>query len=66
MEYNCALIKEDWLAAINALRVVALYWSFPPALAYNFHNQPVNGKQRPMYDKTSQTQLNNKQQGNLN
>jgi hypothetical protein len=37
----------------------------PPALAYNLHNPPANGKQGPIPEEISQTLLTNKKQGNL-
>jgi hypothetical protein len=40
VEYNCALIKVDWLAVCIAL--------FPKALANNLHSPPANGKQGPI------------------
>jgi hypothetical protein len=38
---------------------------FPPALAYNLHSPPANGKQGPIAEEISQTLLTNKNQGNL-
>jgi hypothetical protein len=46
---------------------LALYHGcFPPALAYNLHNPPANGKQVPILEEIYQTLLTNKKQGKLN
>ncbi len=37
----------------------------PPALAYNLHSPPVNGKQGPIPEEMFQTLLTNKNQGNF-
>ncbi len=68
MEYNCALIKVDCLAACIALKVVGdvPYILFLPALAYNLLIPPAYGKQGPIPEELSQTQLTNKKQGNMN
>ncbi len=64
MEYNCALIKVDWLAACIALRVIGTVF-VTLALAYNLHSSPANGKQGPIPEEMYQTLLTNKKQGNL-
>jgi hypothetical protein len=38
---------------------------FPPALTYNLHSPPANGKQGPIPEEMSQTLLTNKKQGNM-
>jgi hypothetical protein len=38
---------------------------FPPALAYNLHSTPANGKQGPIPEEMSQTLLTKKKQGNF-
>ncbi len=65
MEYNCALIKGDWLAACIALKVVGAVFLFPPALAYNLHSPPANEKRELIPEEMSQTLLTNMKQGNL-
>jgi hypothetical protein len=60
VEYYCALIKVDWLAACIALRVVgAVFVIFLRRLRTILHSSPANGKQ------LFQTLLTNKKQGNL-
>jgi hypothetical protein len=60
VEYYCALIKVDWLAACFALRVVgAVFVIFLRRWRTILHNSPANRKQ--MF----QTLLTNKKQGNL-
>jgi hypothetical protein len=66
MEYKSSLIKVDFLEACIALRVVgAVLVVFPPALAYNLHNPPANGKQGPIPEEILQILLTSKKQGNL-
>jgi hypothetical protein len=64
VEYNCSLIKVDWLAACIALRVVGAVCisRFPPAY---LPDTPAKGKQGPIPDEISQTLLTKKKQGNL-
>ncbi len=65
MEYNCALIKVNWLANCIALRVVgAVFVIFPPELAYNLLSPPANGRQEPIPEEMYQTLLT-KKRGNL-
>ncbi len=66
VEYNCSLIKVDWLAACIALRVVG---AVLVVILPGWHKiykictilQPMGSKDRPM----SLTLLTNKRQGNL-
>jgi hypothetical protein len=44
---------------------MVLYLSFPPALAYNLHSTPANGKQGSIPEEMFLTLLNKKKQGNL-
>jgi hypothetical protein len=60
VEYYCALIKVDWLAACVALRVVGAVY-----VVFVLHNPPANGKQGQIPEEISQTLLTNKNQGNL-
>jgi hypothetical protein len=60
------LIKEDWLDACLALRVVgALLVVFLCRWRKILHNPPANGKQGPIHEEIYQTLLTNKKQGNL-
>ncbi len=57
MEYNCALIKVDWLAACIALRVVGavhVMVIFLRRWCKNLHNPPANMKQGPIPEEMSQ------------
>ncbi len=66
MEYNCSLIKVDWLDACIALRVGwRCIGCFPPALEQNLHDSSANGKQGPIPKEIYQTVLTNKKQGEL-
>jgi hypothetical protein len=47
--------KRGWCCICN----------FPPAMAYNLHSPPANGKQGQMPEEMSQTLLTNMKQGNL-
>jgi hypothetical protein len=60
VEYNCALIKVDWLVACIAL-FRRCFCHFPPALANNWQIPPANGKKGPIPEEMSQTLLTNKQ-----
>ncbi len=62
MEWNCSLIKLDWLAACIALRVVGA------ALIVFFRRWRkicTILKQGPIPEESSQTLLTSKKQGNL-
>jgi hypothetical protein len=65
VEYNCALIKVDWLAACIALRVIgAVFFIF--LRRWRTIAQPSSQWQaKPIPEKMSQTLLINKKQGNL-
>jgi hypothetical protein len=63
MEYICALIKVDWLAACIALSVVGAIFVISVRRWLTICTVPANGKQGP--EEMSQTLLTNKKQGNL-
>jgi hypothetical protein len=65
MEYNCALMKVDWLAACNAQRVVGTKFVIFLWYWHTICCSPANGKQGPIPDEMSQSLLSNKKQGNL-
>jgi hypothetical protein len=70
VEFNCTLIKVDWLAACTVLHKEWFFGavfiiSSGAALAYNLHSPPANGKQRQILEEMSQTLLTNKKQGNM-
>ncbi len=65
MQYNCSLIKVDWLDACIALRAVGAIVRIPPALAEYLHNPPAIGKQVLITEEIYHTLLTNKKQGNL-
>jgi hypothetical protein len=55
---NRALLKSGFVAACIALRMVgAVIGHFPPALAYNLHSPPANGKQGSIPEEMSQPLL---------
>ncbi len=53
MEYNCALIKVDWLSACIAKTGWLCICQFPSTLAYNLQSPPVNGKQEMIPEEMS-------------
>ncbi len=55
MEYNCAKIKVDWLAACTVLHYqwLALYLPFSSGVNV-FHNPLANGKHGPTPEEMSQ------------
>ncbi len=55
--YNCSLIKEDWLAAGIAWRVVGAVL-FSSGVGVYLLNPPANGKQGSILEEMSQTLLN--------
>jgi hypothetical protein len=65
VEYNCLLIKVDWLDAYIALRVTGVHWLFSSGVGVKFAQSSANGKRRPKPKEISQTMLSNKKQGNL-
>ncbi len=50
VEDYCALIKVDRLAAYCTKSGWDCIGHFAPALAYNLHNPPANGKQGPILE----------------
>jgi hypothetical protein len=62
LEYNCALIKVDWLAARDALRVVGAALVVGVKICTIL--QPLR-KQGPIPEEMFQTLLTHKKQGNL-
>jgi hypothetical protein len=64
VDFNCLLIKEDWLDACIALRVVgAVLVVFLQRWRKFFLQSSTNGKQRLIPEEMSQTLLTNKKQG---
>jgi hypothetical protein len=60
VEFNCLLIKVDWLAACIALRVVGAV-----LVVFLGHNPQASGKQVPIPEEMLQTLPSNKKQGTL-
>jgi hypothetical protein len=66
VEYNCSLIKVDWLAACLAVRVVgAVLVIFLRLWRKICTIPPASGKQGPIPEEICQAMLTNKKQGNL-
>ncbi len=62
MDYNCALIKEDWLAACIALRVVG---ALMVVFIRRWSKIGTISATKPIYEEIFQTLLTNKKQVNL-
>ncbi len=65
MEYNCVLIKVDWLAACIALRVVVGAVLVVFLLRWHKISTTIQWKERQIPEEMSKTLLTNKKQGNL-
>jgi hypothetical protein len=67
VEYDCALIKVDWLASCIALRVAgAVFVILLRRWRTIYKVLKPNGKQGPIPEEMFQTLVTNKKQGNLN
>ncbi len=62
-EYNCSLIKVDWLAACIALRMVGAVLVVSSGVGIKFAQSSSQWEAGPIPEEMSQTLLTNKKQG---